>query len=80
MFEFTLICDEEDVFEGMVSEVRVMRSGETIALLSGHQPYMSRIDGCVVYTADGKSERSVSISSGFVYTNGTHSFAVVDRA
>jgi F0F1-type ATP synthase epsilon subunit len=80
MIELTLICDEKKIFDGEISELSFTRDGETIAILPGHQPYMSSISGNITYvTSDGKKEESDNLS-GFIYTNGTKSFAVVDKS
>jgi F0F1-type ATP synthase epsilon subunit len=80
MFDLTLICNEEKIFEGQVREVKVKVASGLVSILSGHQPYMAKIEGDVAYVEQDGAERSVGIDVGFVYTNGTHSFVVVDRA
>lgn len=73
------MCDEEKIFDGKVAELSFTIGGETIAILPGHQPYMSRINGDFTYVTDDGKKGMAGGLSGFIYTNGTHSFAVVDK-
>jgi F0F1-type ATP synthase epsilon subunit len=79
MFKLTLICNEEKVCEAKVCGLRIKTNGESVAILPGHQPYMAKIEESISYTIEDGAEQTIEISSGFVYTNGLHSFVVADR-
>lgn len=77
--ELLLICDEEKLFEGEISELIVKTESGPVTILPGHEPYMTKISGEVKYVADHDIQGSIEISEGFVYTNGVRCFVVVDK-
>jgi F0F1-type ATP synthase epsilon subunit len=78
MFDLILICDEKKIFEGAINEVNVLTENSPVTILPQHQPYMAKIHGEVSYTTQNLEKASVKIKEGFIYTNGTVCFVVVD--
>ena len=79
MFDFVLIRNEEKVFEGKVLEVSSKTENGPITFLPQHEPYMARIVEKVSYISENKEEKTQDITDGFIYTNGSICFAVVDK-
>lgn len=78
MFKFILICDEEKLFDGEVSEVKTETENGVITILDKHQPHMSKISKNIAYTTEKKREVTEFLE-GFIYTNGEVCFAVIDK-
>ncbi len=79
MFNLVLICNEEKIFDGNVSAVKIETENGPVTILPKHQAYMSKISKNLIYTPSGEDHKSIDISDGFVYTNGSVCFAVVDK-
>ncbi len=77
--KLVLICDEEKIYEGEILQLDVETENGTITILPQHQPYMTKISGKVSYKLASTTEYSIDVSEGFVYTDGTTCFAVVDK-
>ena len=74
-----LLCDEERLFDGEVSQVNLETDTGKVTILPKHQSYMTKIINNVTYkTIDGGSH-SIDIEIGFVYTNGEECFVVVNK-
>ncbi|MDR2598516.1 MAG: hypothetical protein LBC25_02250 [Holosporales bacterium] len=80
MLEFTLICDEKEIFDGQVSKVMIETNAGPTEVLPHHQPYMARIMNKIAYMTTANGTQSVTkITDGFIYTNGIKCIAVVDN-
>jgi F0F1-type ATP synthase epsilon subunit len=78
MFNFTIMCDEQKIFDGKVSSVSVETVSGVVEILHNHQPYMARIRNSVIYTQEDRIQASVRITDGFIYTDGSRCVAIVD--
>jgi F0F1-type ATP synthase epsilon subunit len=79
MFEFTLICDEKEIFSGQVSKVLIETNTGPVEILPQHQPYMARIMNKIAYTIIEEGAQVITeIKDGFIYTNGSKCIAIVD--
>ncbi|MDR1289137.1 MAG: hypothetical protein LBJ77_01960 [Holosporales bacterium] len=80
MLEFTLICDEKEIFDGQVSRVSIETNAGPTEIMPNHKPYMARIMNKIAYTmAAGGTQSITEITDGFIYTNGVKCIAVVDH-
>ena len=77
--ELVLICNEEKIYEGEISQIEIETGNGKVTILPNHQPYMTKISGKVLYTPINANEISLNITEGFIYTDGTTCFAVVDK-
>lgn len=77
--KLVLICDEKKIYEGEVLQIDFETENGTVTILPQHQPYMTKISGNVSYKPANTTENSIDISEGFIYTDGTTCFAVVDK-
>lgn len=77
--KLVLICDEEKIFEGEVSEVGLITDNGPISILPHHQPYMTKISDKVSYAPIEGEKKSLEIAMGFAYTDGDICFVVVDK-
>lgn len=75
MFKFILICDEEQLFDSEVTEVKTKTENGEITILDKHEPYMTKISGYISYD----NAEAINFSEGFIYTNGETCFAVIDK-
>ena len=77
--KLVLICDEEKIYEGEISQLNIETENGKVSILPKHQPYMTKISGTVSYRPIDATETLINISEGFIYTDGTTCFAVVDK-
>ena len=77
--KLVLICDEEKIFEGEVSEVGLITDNGPISILPHHQPYMTKISHKVSYITAEDEKLTQEIDMGFAYTDGDICFVVVDK-
>lgn len=73
------MCNEEKIYEGEISQLQVETENGIATILPGHQPYMTKISKKVSYKPLNSNMNSIDISVGFIYTDGTNCFAVVDK-
>ncbi|MDR1333579.1 MAG: hypothetical protein LBJ69_04220 [Holosporales bacterium] len=74
-----LICNEEKVFDGAAVEVNAITDGGPVTILPQHKPYLTKISGNVSYMTEADEHFAVDIIKGFLYTNGTDCFVVIDK-
>ena len=74
-----LLCDEERLFDGYVSQVNLETENGKVTILPKHQSYMTKIINNVTYNTIDGERHSVDIKIGFVYTNGDMCFVVVNK-
>lgn len=74
-----LICNEKKIYEGEISQIDIETANGRVTILPRHQPYMAKIFGSVSYMPDGTNAVSIDITEGFIYTDGTTCFTVVDQ-
>ncbi len=77
--KLVLICNEEKIYDGDVSQVDVETENGVVSILPQHQPYMAKVLGKVSYIPINAGVVSIDISEGFIYTDGMTCFAVVDK-
>ena len=77
--KLVLICDEEKIDECEISQIDIETENGKVTILPQHQPYMTKISGTVSYKPINATKRSIDISEGFIYTDGTTCFTVVDK-
>ena len=77
--KLVLICNEEKIYEGEVSQIDIETESGIVSILPQHQPYMTKILGKISYTPVGENAKLIDISAGFIYTDGVVCFAVVDK-
>ncbi|MBQ9335655.1 MAG: hypothetical protein IJS10_03875 [Alphaproteobacteria bacterium] len=77
--KLVLICDEEKIYEGDISQISIVTDNGEVKILPKHQPYMTKVLEKISYTPVNGNETSLNISEGFVYTNGNTCFVVVDK-
>ena len=74
-----LLCDEERLFDGEVSQVNLETENGKVTILPKHQPYMTKIIKNITYNTIDGVNHSIDIEIGFVYTNGEECFVVVNK-
>ena len=77
--KLVLICDEEKIYEGEISQINIVTSNGNVTILPNHQPYMTKISEKISYTPQNGDDALLDISEGFVYTDGNTCFVVVDK-
>ena len=77
--KLVLICDEKKIYEGEVLQVDVEAANGKVTILPQHQPYMAKIFGSVSYTPTDANTVSIDTTEGFIYTDGTTCFTVLDE-
>ena len=77
--KLVLICDEEKIYEGEISQINIVTSNGNVTILPNHQPYMTKISEKISYTQLSGNNTLLDISEGFVYTDGNTCFVVVDK-
>ena len=76
--ELVLISDEKKLFEGTILELNSNTQEGPLTILDNHISYISKIKDFVSFTTSEHKKLIHDISEGFLYTNGTVCFAVVE--
>ena len=77
--KLVLICNEEKIYEGEVSQIDFETETGIVSILPQHQPYMTKILEKISYIPLNAQVVSIDIFEGFIYTDGMTCFAVVDK-
>ena len=64
--KLVLICNEEKIYEGEVSQIDIETESGIVSILPQHQPYMTKILGKISYTPVGENAKLIDISAGFI--------------
>lgn len=76
--KFVLVSDEKIIFEGEASEINCMSQYGPFTIMDEHIPYISKIKEAISFREKNNNELKFNLSEGFIYTNGTTCFAVIE--
>lgn len=76
--KFVLISDEKVIFDGEAINLSCISPDGPFVIMDNHIPYISRIIGSISYTTEDNETNEIDVAEGFIYTNGSTCFAVVD--
>ncbi len=83
--DLVVISNEEKIFDGKVLSLKFNTNTGPIMIMKNHVPYLSKIDTFIEYEITENNnnietnQQHIDISSGFVYTNGSVCFAIVEK-
>ncbi|MDR1488746.1 MAG: hypothetical protein LBI26_03325 [Holosporales bacterium] len=73
-----LTSDGEKFFDGEILDVYISTDKGEVKISDGYTPYISKIKDSISFLKTDKTMEKVVIKEGFVYTNGTVCYAIVD--
>ncbi len=78
IMEFTLISNEEKIFEGTVTEITCYSDNGPFVIMDNHLPYISKIKQSISFSPADEPIQTHNLKEGFIYTNGNLCIAVID--